>query len=213
MEFVIVGLAALLAAVLVKYISNRILSGEDRKTVERQNAIAQGVRLTAKLAGQAEKEDFINHLGEIDIKVEEIGAYGAKLIGLQDEDQQEDPTAENSKDDLGEHVILNLRWKNTGEKTMRCVTFAVAFISPNGEIICPDALDPNPWLQQFGCAAAVKFTGHFEREQGRLQKDMRNPFLLYHAPVENAVILGVQVEYDNGQVREKMVSCQGDGQD
>ena len=38
-----------------------------------------------------------------------------------------------------------------------------------------------------------------------MQKDMRNPFLLYHAPVEKAVILGVRVEYDDGEMREKTV--------
>ena len=41
MEFIIVGLAALMAAALVKYISNRILSSEDRKTAERQNKIGR----------------------------------------------------------------------------------------------------------------------------------------------------------------------------
>lgn len=212
MEFIIVGLAALMIAALVKYISNRILSSEDRKTAERQNTIIQGAKQTARLAEQAEKEDFISRLEDFGIKIVEIGVYGAKLIGFQDGEKKDGSTAENSEmgkplsqNDPGEHVVLNLRWKNIGKGPIRCATFAVAFLSPDGKVILPDALDSDPWIQKFGCAAAAKFTGLFRQGQGRMQKDMRNPFLLYRAPVGKAVILGVRVEYDSGDIREKTV--------
>ncbi len=211
MEFIIVIAGALLLAWLIKLAADRMLSSEDKKAAQRQDAISQGVQLTERLVRQAEETDFIRGLEEIGVKVEELEAYGAKLIGLQ-EDNGEEESAVNAGSDNpptqdvpGEHVVLNLRWKNMGQKTMVHAAFAVAFLSPQGEVLPPDAMDPDPWIQQFGCAAAVRFAGHFGLGQGRMQKDMRNPFLLYHAPVEKAVVLGAKVEFEDGSVCEKHV--------
>lgn len=193
---------------LIKMVADRMVSGEEKKSAKRQDAIDQGVELTSRLVKQAETENFIQKLREINIQVVEIGAYGAKLIGLEEDNHEGSAADADTKRPIsqnipGEHIVLNLRWKNTGENVLHHVSFAVAFLSPEGGIIRPDALDPDPWIQKFGCAAAVRFTGRFEPGQGRMQKDMRNPFLLYHAPVERAVILGVKVELEDGTVCEK----------
>ncbi|MCI9457650.1 MAG: hypothetical protein HFE44_11845 [Oscillospiraceae bacterium] len=207
MEFVVVIVGAALLAGIVKLAADWILSGEDKKAKGREDAIAQGTELTAWLVRRAEAEGFAPQGGELgEIRIEELGAYGARLIGMEDgEEKTPDAGKDSPPPEGGEHVVLALRWKNIGKDTLRRVIFAVAFLSPEGEVLRPDALDPEPWLRQFGCAAGVIFTGHFGPGQGRMQRDMRNPFLLYHAPVGKAVILGVKAEREDGTEWERTV--------
>lgn len=212
MEFVIVIVGAALLAGIVKLAADRMLSGEDKKAAGREDAIAQGAELTAGLVRRAEAEGFAPQGGEIgEIRIEELSAYGARLIGLEDGGEKESAAAgkDSPPPDAGEQVVLALRWNNAGKDTLRRVIFAVAFLSPEGEVLRPDALDPEPWLKQFGCAAGVVFTGHFGPGQGRMQRDMRNPFLLYHAPVGKAVILGVKAEREDGTEWERTILAGG----
>lgn len=205
MEFVIVIVGAALLAGIVKLAADRILSGEDKKAEGREDAIVRGAELTAGLVRRA--EDFAPQGGELgEIRIEELGAYGARLIGMEDGGEKAaDAGKDSPPPEEGEHVVLAIRWKNVGKDTLRRVIFAVAFLSPEGEVLRPDALDPEPWLRQFGCAAGVIFTGHFGPGQGRMQRDMRNPFLLYHAPVGKAVILGVKAEREDGTEWERTI--------
>lgn len=207
MEFVIVIVGAALLAGIVKLAADRMLSVEDKKAAGRRAAIAQGAELTAGLVRRAEAESFAPQGGELgEIHIEELGAYGARLIGMEDGGEKAAGAGKDSPPpEEGEHVVLALRWKNVGKDTLQRVIFAVAFLSPEGEVLRPDALDPEPWLKQFGCAAGVIFTGHFGPGQGRMQRDMRNPFLLYHAPVGKAVILGVKAERVDGTEWERTV--------
>lgn len=208
MEFLIVIAGAVLLAGLIRVLADRMLSGEDKKAARRERAIAEGAELTAGLVKRAEETDFLRQTEELGIQVEELSACGAKLIGMKEEEDASFSLGKDSPppgDDPGEQVVLVLRWKNTGEKAVTRVTFAAAFLSPRGEVLRPDALDPDPWIRRFGCAAAVSFAGRFAPGQGRMQKDMRNPFLLYRAPVERAVLLGVRAEWEDGTVKEKTV--------
>ena len=50
------------------------------------------------------------------------------------------------------------------------------------------------------------FNGHFPKGQGKRQKDMKNAFLLYHGPVDDAVILGVKLTYEDGTVFEQSIN-------
>ena len=85
MEFVVVIVGAALLAGIVKLAADWILSGEDKKAKGREDAIAQGTELTAWLVRRAEAEGFASQGGELgEIRIEELGAYGARLIGMED---------------------------------------------------------------------------------------------------------------------------------
>lgn len=167
-------------------------------------------RVTANLVQLSLQKDFAHHLENIEIL--ELGAFGADIIGASLRPQSEKAVSANEQQDdekttvqPGEDVALSLRWRNIGDKPIRQAVFAVAFLSPSKDVLCPDALETDSWMQPFGVAAAARFNGHFSKGQGRQQRDMKNAFLLYHGPVETAVLLGVRLTYEDGTVFEQCV--------
>lgn len=212
MEFVYVIALALIGAGLIKGISVLLLRRPSPRGPLSEEKKQQLCRLTTQLARKSIAENFRDKLKDIEIL--ELGAFGANILhaslsGAADPisspspegEKPGEPCAQSEKPvtvEPGDDVALTLRWRNTGEKTIRQAVFAVAFLSPSGEALVPDALERDPWMLPFGCAAAARFTGTFPYGQGRQQKDMKNAFLLFHGPVDTAVILGMRLLYEDG---------------
>ena len=209
MKIVWIVLAALVGAVLVKWISERMLRGESPYGPVSEQKKQELIRKTQELAALSRQKDFAHCLKDIEIL--ELGAFEADIIGASLREGQPEKQKSDEEEKVtvqpGEDVALTLRWRNTGEKPIRRAVFAVAFLSPSGEILFPDALEKDPWMRSFGAAAAASFTGHFPKGQGRQQRDMKNAFLLYHGPVSDAVILGMQLTYEDGSVFEQRVDA------
>jgi len=207
---ILLALAALIVVVAAKIIESRMLREASYGGIPVQQ-LEQLAAQTQALVSRSIETKFAQNLK--DIKILELGAFGANIIEAslaQKEEPQPEPeseTVENPTVEPGDDVVLSLRWRNIGEKPIRQAIFAVAFLSPTGEVLLPDALEKDPWIQQFGVAASASFTGHFAKGQGRQQKDMKNAFLLYHAPVDDAVILGVKLIYEDGTVFEQSVNA------
>lgn len=204
---IIVALCALVLLIVVRVIAERMLRDNSHGPVSSQ-AMAQLAALTQEQVEHSVKTKFARQLKDIEIL--ELGAFGANIIeaslGEQKEAVPNPDAVENPMVEPGNDVVLSLRWRNTGEKPIRQAVFAVAFLSPRGEVLCPDAPEKDPWMQQFGVAAMATFNGHFPKGQGKRQKDMKNAFLLYHGPVDDAVILGVKLTYEDGTVFEQSIN-------
>jgi len=203
----IVALCALVLLIVVRLIADRMLRDNTHGPVSSQK-LAQLSALTQEQVERSVTTKFARQLKGIEIL--ELGAFGANIIeaslGEQKEAEPDPDTVENPMVEPGNDVVLSLRWRNTGEKPIRQAVFAIAFLSPKGEVLCPDALEKDPWMQQFGVAAMASFNGHFPKGQGKRQKDMKNAFLLYHGPVDDAVILGMKLTYEDGTVFEQSIN-------
>jgi hypothetical protein len=205
-------LAAAAALVLVfaaKKIAAKMLRDDHYGGVSAQLLSAQREK-TEELVRLSVKKQFSKNLKNIEIL--EIGAFGANILNAALEKPEETPAQPQDEQveavtvEPGDDVVLSLRWRNTGKKTLRQAMFAVAFLSPDGEVLCPDALETDPWMAQFGVAALASFSGNFPTGTGKRQKDLKNAFLLYHGPVGGAVILGVKLICEDGTVFEQTVT-------
>lgn len=215
MEIILAAAVALLAAGAVKWCSDRLLSRDGPRAPLSDERKAELSRKTARLVQLSRQQDFASRLRDIEIL--ELGAFGADILGASldaGKNAEDIPPAQPAEDmpvtvQAGEDVALTLRWRNTGEKDIREAIFVVAFLSPAGEALCPDALEDDPWVASFGAVGAARFTGHFPKGQGRRQRDMKNAFLLFHGPVETAVLLAVQLTYEDGEVFRQQVEDTG----